>query len=240
MFTKIKCDGIYDLRTLKHVLSLGVTSLSFDFSPASPNFVPEHILFNSLLPELKNNEEIFFYFESYNPLMVSRLFDKLKQMKFDNLNYIFDFKNLSNENKLDLNFKFITQYDQNYNFENYHNAYFAGLNLDYIFLQNLNDENKLRNFVSNFYYKNSFLLKDKHKLICNFNSLEQERNDYLDLFEFSTFSFKINPKLEVCYRNVDLKLLTKKITSMQSLINDNTSNKSANGKISKTFQTILN
>jgi hypothetical protein len=240
MKKSIRCDGIYDLRTLKFLLNLGLTDFLFDFTPSSPNFVQEHVLFNTLLPELRNDENIYFYFENYDHLMINRLLNKLQEFKFNNLNFSFEFKNINTDKVLDTNIKFNLNYNFSLSFDSHQKSKIVGFCLDYSFLKKLNTQSKLVNFVNNFNSKNSFIFRDNFNLICNLNDSDcfDLDFDFLEIFDFDTFSFKINPKLEVCYRNVDLLLVSKRVIFIQDLILNCGPKESVNGGLINSFQSI--
>jgi hypothetical protein len=213
------CKSVYDLRTLRFLLNLGISSFSFDLSPKSSNFVPEFTLFNSLLPELTNGEEVFFHFENFDAIMITRLLKKIEEINNKRFNYYLDIKNLdcNFHNQISSSF-FIdhSQYDKLSKFKNVP----SGLVIDYAFLDKLLFNN-FSNFVSNFHFRNSSFLNNANRLVCDFNFYDSIKYNLLDYFDFTDYSININPNLEICYRNVDLKLLSEGIRILREKVINN-------------------
>lgn len=215
------CKSVYDLRTLRFLLNLGITSFSFDLSPKSSNFVPEFTLFNSLLPELTNGEEVFFHFENFDDIMITRLQKKIEEIDNKRFNYYLDIKNLDCNFDNQISSSFFIDHSQYDKLSKYQKNVPSGLFIDYAFLDNLLLLNNFSNFVYNFHFRNSSFLNNGNRLVCDFKFIESVKYNLLDYFDFTDYSININPNLEICYRNVDLKLLSEGIRILRENVINN-------------------
>ena len=80
MEQRLRIDGIYDTRTLKHLKTLGLKDFCFDFSPKSFNFIQEYVFLEQILTLLDPTDRIFLHFSRSNDPMVTKLTDDLKKI----------------------------------------------------------------------------------------------------------------------------------------------------------------
>ena len=177
MISNLRCDGIYDLRTLRYLKSLGLSKFSFDFSPRSSNFLPEHIFFDKILPETDKSDELFFFFENFDLIMVNRLLHKLESITQNNRKFVFEFNNINTPDFSQLETKFITNFNFDSQIEVTHLKNCIGLSIDYFLIETLYHRKNLHNFVNNFHVRYYDLLRNGLKLICNFHGSDSINYD---------------------------------------------------------------
>ena len=88
---------------------------------------------------------------------------------------------------------------------------FRGLIFNFSFFEDLHKRGILNNFIANFYtYYKKHLSEDK-QIVMRIDWNDNVFPSLFDYLDIDLMSFSINDKIEVCYRNVDLKKLTEEM-----------------------------
>ena len=208
---KYQIQGIYDSRTLEACSRLNIQNVIFDFRPRSFNFLQKH-LFESILKEssflpkkiglLFDNEKIFIIKDI---LEVAQRFYKIDDIELI-LFGEFDIKEISS---LRLNFFANYNPDKKLSFETH---LFCGWYFDSNFLNDLYNKNLLSNWINNFYQLYSPNNWPKFRVIKDWDSDFFE--SIQEILDIEMFSFPINNKIEVCYRNVNIKKLEQSLSRL--------------------------
>lgn len=209
MAYRIRIEGIYDLRTLKHLKQNSLRDFCFDFSPRSFNFVQEYVFLEQLLPEIGLTDRIFVHFARSNDPMVGKLANDIQKAGIKLGQIYFEFDEWSLENKPEqFEFNYLLQYSNELDVKNSMGRNFCGFIFNYSFFEDLYHKNLLLRFSTNFLTRFQPLLSDTHFLILRMQWNSNVLASLLDLFEFNLISLPISSDIEVCYRNVDLKKLS--------------------------------
>ncbi|MGZ3788076.1 MAG: hypothetical protein ACXVLQ_06105 [Bacteriovorax sp.] len=208
MEQNLRIEGIYDQRTLKHLKLKGLKAFCFDFSPKSFNFIQEHIFLEQLLSLVESEDRLFFHFSRSNDPMIAKLISDLKNHGVDlgRVYFEFDEWSIGNDPKKFEN-NYLLKYASNTDFSKLIGDHFKGFIFDFEMFEDLHQKNLLNNFANNFYTRFHNKLENESLMILKIDWHSNMLSSLLDLFEFDIFSFSINSKIEICYRNVDLKKL---------------------------------
>lgn len=209
MEQKLRIEGIYDQRTLKHLKQKGLKDFCFDFSPKSFNFIQEYVFLEQFLNILDPTDRIFFHFSRSNDPMVFKLIEDLKKSGINLNNVYFEFDEWTSEvNPQNFESHYLLHFAPDLDISKGIGKNFKGFIFHFQFFEDLHRKNLLINFTNNFYTRfRSFLTKD-HLLLLKIDWHSDLLSSLFDLVDFDLLSCPINSKIEVCYRNVDLKKLT--------------------------------
>lgn len=214
MAHNFKIEGIYDQRTLKLLKAQGLKDFGFNFSPRSFNFIQEHVFLVELVPLLDESDNIHLHFARSNDPMISKvIFDlKINGIKTERL-----YLNCDEwvETPESLGIKYYLNYVSDINMSYCKSSLFSGMIFDFNFFEDLHHRGVLNNFISNFYTHFNKLLNDEKKIILRIDWDNNLMPSLFDYFEFDLMSFPINSKIEICYRNVDLKKLSREIALIE-------------------------
>ena len=213
MRSKFRIEGIYDQRTLKHLKAEGLKDFCFDFSPKSFNFIQEYVFLEQLIKLLDPTDRIFLHFSRSNDPMISKLMTDLQKAGQNIENIYFEFDEWASES-LPNNFPFnyLLQFSKDNDPLKLIGPNFKGFNFNFDFFEELHRKNLLNTFVSNFYTRFHNVLTEESIMLLKSDWDHNLLTTLFDLFEFDLLSFPINSKIEVCYRNVDLKKLSSEMT----------------------------
>lgn len=206
MAHNFKIEGIYDQRTLKLLKTQGLKDFGFNFSPKSFNFIQEHVFLDELVPLLGENDNIHLHFSRSNDPMISKVISDLAKIGFKRENVYLNCDEWS-DLPHNLGIKYYLNYSSEINLSYCNSEYFSGMIFDFSFFEDLHIRGLLNNFISNFYTHFNKHLNDEKKIILRIDWNNNVFPTLFDYFEFDLMSFPINSKIEVCYRNVDLKKL---------------------------------
>lgn len=214
MQQKLRIEGIYDKRTLKHLKSLGLRDFCFDFSPRSFNFIQEYVFLEQLLNLLEPNDRIFLRFTRSNDPMVSKLIEDLKGNGQTLSNVYFEFDEWSTSPH-----EFTCNYLLNFSKESdpakLISKNFKGFIFQFDFFESLHRSQLLESFARNFYTRYHASLGENGLMLLKIDWHNNLLTSLFEIFEFNLLSFPINSKIEVCYRNVDLKKLSSEMEVLQ-------------------------
>lgn len=206
MANHLKIEGIYDQRTLKLLKSKGLKNFGFDFSPKSFNFVQEHVFLEELVPLLDLDDSIHLHFSRSNDPMIKKVIEDLKKSAVSREKVFIDCEEWSSlPSELGLNY--YLNYSPEMDTSFCKGELFKGIVFQFSFLEELHHKNILNNFISNFYTQFSSYLSESKKIILKIDWSHNIFPSLFDYFDFDMMAFSINSKIEICYRNVDLKKL---------------------------------
>lgn len=219
--SRLKISGIYDPRTIEFLQSEQVESFSFDFLPLSSNFLPGHSFEEILKKYYRKNHNFFLYFSQEPDFVIKKTLDDVVTttgLKLSEINNLY--------------LQFSTTVDAAYA-DQFVTPYF--LNLESTFELRKLDQCLFLRGIS-FSYTDLELLGDHNKVFKRLNEIfawakvkniqVELRVDWgtsfsasiLDFFEFDFFNFSIGPKVEVCYRNVNLGVMGKEVKLIKELV----------------------
>lgn len=209
MTYKVRIDGIYDQRTLKHLKQTELRNFSFDFSPRSFNFIQEYVFLGQIVPLLTESDRIFFHFNRSNDPMVVKLAEDSRKAGLKSEAIFFEFDEWSPEMDPEkFPFHYILHFSGEQSIPKSLGPKFCGFSFDYSFFEDLYHKNLLNRFSSNFYTRFGPSMGEAHFLILKMQWNSNLISSLFDLFDFELVALPISPEIEVCYRNVDLKKLT--------------------------------
>ncbi len=205
----IKISGIYDSRTMKILTDLGIEEFSFDFRPKSFNFLPVYTYLDLLQKYYNANYKYYLRFHDEKEHVVNKFIEDTYKLKLPGgmYNFILEFSCNNNVSFYDqFKMPYFRYYDVNNNVSDlFSGKFLKGIILRYSFIENLHQSSQLHNFVRNFfstYYKE---INDKRlEIILALDWDSDIIPSLVEYFDFTSYSFHLNSKIEVCYRNIDL------------------------------------
>lgn len=214
MAHNFKIEGIYDQRTLKLLKTQGLKDFGFNFSPKSFNFIQEHVFLDELVPLLDGNDNIHLHFSRSNDSMIAKVLADLAKTGFKSENV---YLNCDEWTDIPHNhgIKFYLNYSSDINMSYCNSEYFSGMIFDFAFFEDLHIRGVLNNFITNFYTHFNKLLNNEKKIILRIDWSSNVFPTLFDYFDFDLMSFPINSKIEICYRNVDLKKLASEMAMIE-------------------------
>ena len=216
MEQKLRIEGIYDKRTLNHLKGFGVKDFCFDFSPKSFNFIQEYVFLEQIIILLDPTDRVFLHFSRSNDPMVLKLINDLKKSGQSLKNVFFEFDEWSTEfSPKDFSYNYLLNFSKDSDPSKLLGPNFRGFIFNFNFFEELYRSNLLNNFTTNFYTRYHSALDDQGLMLLRIDWHSDLLASLFDLFEFNLLSFPINSKIEVCYRNVDLKKLSSEMEILQ-------------------------
>ena len=207
MTQNLKIEGIYDQRTLKLLKSKGIRDFGFNFCPKSFNFIQERVFLNELIPLLDPKDKIHLHFSRINDPMIQKLLLDLQKAGVVKDNIYFDCDE-GTEKSREIGIKYFLNYSPEINHISCEGSEFCGFIFNFSFFEDLHIRGILNNFIANFYtHFKKYLIEDK-LIILRIDWSDNVFPSLFDYFDIDLMSFSINDKIEVCYRNVDLKKLS--------------------------------
>lgn len=202
----IRVSGVYDLRTIKRLQEKKVSHFAFDFRPRSLNFIQEHLCLDIL--KSSSLGSLYLQFENEKSYVIDRVFSNIRS-SFEG-NVALELFNCDDSTE-EVKHPFIVNIDS----ENlpgwiFKSPYLKGYSIDSQFLCRLKDSGRFDPWLRSFYSLNSGNSNNLLHILCRdwdddiFPSL-------YELLDFDLVSLPINPKVESCFRNVDLKKLTSQL-----------------------------
>lgn len=210
MRKNFKIEGIYDQRTLKLLKEKGIRDFGFNFSPKSFNFIQEHVFLEELIPLLDPADRIHLHFTRSNDPMITKVILDLKKIGVVEKNIFIECDEWKDDPEV-LGINYFINYYPEIDLSLCRGKLFSGLIFDFSYFEELHQRGILNNFVTNFYTHFSKLLTEDKKVILRVDWNNNIFPTLLDYFDFDLMSFSINSKIEICYRNVDLKKLSKEM-----------------------------
>ncbi|MBF0359534.1 MAG: hypothetical protein HQK49_00890 [Oligoflexia bacterium] len=209
----LRVEGIYDVRTIQFLKSIGINCYSFDFRPRSFNFLQQYKFLQILSEEYNKDMHCFLRYENERDFVIQKMLDDLREL----------FPLFPLEFSDDLGRKYYDGFKHpywwHYRESNELNSlleseYLEGIVIDAdMFGQYLSRE-AILSFLQIFYVRSSERYEQQgplkliiraqwqnlKKLLANFDS---------DHVKVEYASLPIDQSIEVCYRNVDLNKLRK-------------------------------
>lgn len=209
MVQKLRIEGIYDKRTLKHLKQQGLKDFCFDFSPLSFNFIQEYVFLEQIVALLEPSDRIFLHFKRSNDPMVTKLVGDLRKSGQSLQNVFFEFDEWAQDRSpIDFEYNYLINFTKENDPSKQIGKNFKGFIFNFDFFEELHRSNLLNTFASNFYTRYHSKLINESLMLLRVDWHHNLLTSLFDLFEFNLISFPINAKLEACYRNVDLKKLS--------------------------------
>ncbi|MBC7430027.1 MAG: hypothetical protein H7336_15540 [Bacteriovorax sp.] len=202
-----KIEGIYDQRTLKLLKAEGLKDFGFNFSPKSFNFIQEHVFLTELVPLLGVSDNLHLHFTRSNDPMIKKVIDDLKKEGVGRERIYINCDEWS-ESPESHGIKYYLNYYPEVNLTWCNSKLFSGMIFEFSFFEDLHQRGILNNFITNFYTHFNNLLSNEKKIILRIDWNNNIFPSLFDYFDFDLMSFPINSKIEICYRNVDLKKLS--------------------------------
>lgn len=216
MEQKLRIEGIYDKRTLNHLKHRGLKDFCFDFSPKSFNFIQEYVFLEQILVLLAPTDRVFLHFARSNDPMVFKLIDDLKKSGQTLVNFYFEFDEWSPDvTAHDFSYNYLLTFKNDSDPAKLIGKNFKGFIFNFDFFESLHQANLLNNFANNFYTRYQFQINNQILMLLKIDWHNNLLAGLFDLFDFDLLSFPINSKIEVCYRNVDLKKLSNEMEILQ-------------------------
>lgn len=216
MEQKLRIEGIYDTRTLKYLKLQGIKDFCFDFLPRSFNFIQEYVFLEQILKLLDPSDRVFLHFARSNDPMVFKLILDLKKIGQSLTNVYFEFDEWSAEvNPIDFSYNYLLNFSNDSDPSKSIGKNFKGFTFNFDFFETLHRSNLLNIFASNFYTRYQSKLSEESVILLRLDWHNNLLASLFELFEFNLLSFPINSKIEVCYRNVDLKKLSSEMEVLQ-------------------------
>lgn len=208
MEQKLRIDGIYDKRTLKHLKEQGIKDFCFDFSPKSFNFIQEYVFLEQILNLLNYSDRIFLHFSRSNDPMIQKIIDDLKKAGHSLDNIFFEFDEWSKDiTPINFEYNFLLNFSSDVDVSKLMGKNCRGLIFNFEFFEELHRSRSIQNFSNNFYTKYYTTLNENCLMLLKIDWNNNLQTSIFDLFEFDLISFPINSKIEICYRNVDFNKL---------------------------------
>jgi hypothetical protein len=216
MEQKLRIEGIYDKRTFQYLKAQGLSSFCFDFSPKSFNFIQEYVFIEQIINLLGPSDKVFLHFARSNDPMVTKLIADLAKTGLSLNNVYFEFDEWSSEfGPIDFSYNYLLNFSKDSDSSKLIGTNFKGFVFNFDFFVGLHRSNLLNNFASNFYTRYQEKLGDQSLMLLKLDWHSNLLATLFDLFEFDLLSFPINSKIEICYRNVDLKKLSSEMEVLQ-------------------------
>lgn len=219
--SRLKISGIYDPRTIEFLLKEQIELFSFDFLPLSSNFLPGHSFEGILKKYFSRDQTYFLYFGKEPNFVIQKTLDDIAATvgyKLSDLSNIFI--QFTDEVSIDYAESFSFPYFLNVKsaidfnlLQNSHNL--RGLSFSYNDLMSLGDHNQIfkkLEEIFNWAHERNIKVEVRVDWGTSFSS------SILDFFEFDFFNFSISPKVEVCYRNVNLNVIGKEVKLIKELV----------------------
>jgi hypothetical protein len=216
---KFKIDGIYDLRTLSELKKEGVDHFSFDFNPRSFNFIQERVFLKLLDSALNETDKVFLHFISNKDFMVIKIREEIVKRRGNLHNIFFEFEEFFSDIILPKDIKFFLFYGTSIFQIHQQIEQVAGFIFQYNHLNQMEREERLIQFFSNFHTHFSNADLDSKIFILKTGWQDNINKKCLDIFDFNIISFELTSEIEVCYRNVDLLKLKSTFDSKRKKIN---------------------
>ncbi len=216
MGQKLRIEGIYDQRTLKHLKGFGLKDFSFDFSPRSFNFIQEYVFLEQLLSMIDSKDRVFLHFSRSNDPMVAKLILDIKISGHNLSNVYFEFDEWAPEiTPNNFQYNYLLNYGKDFNSSKDLGPNFRGFLFNFDFFEELHAKNILNSFATNFYTRFHSQISNDYLMLLRIDWHHNLISSLFDLFEFNLISIPINSKIEICYRNVDLKKLNNEMEILQ-------------------------
>ena len=167
MEQRLRIEGIYDQRTLKHLKTFGMKDFSFDFSPRSFNFIQEYVFLEHILSQIGSTDRIFLHFLRSNDPMVLKIIEDLNKFKFNMNNVYFEFDEWSEEIKpINFSCNYLLNFSHGIDHAKFIGNNFQGFIFNFKFFEELHNLNLLNNFATNFYTRYHSIVSEKILFLC--------------------------------------------------------------------------
>ncbi len=208
MRTQLRITGLYDQRTIQLLKENKIYSLGFDLRPRSLSFIQSH----RLVELLKDQQlgEIYLQFENERDFIINDIVTKISAVFSGKI--ILEFTDSQS-------LEYYDQFKRPYilSFDPYRGElkkccgqYFTGFTFDYSFLDEIHLRGSFDRWVGEYYRSISFL----DRQLIHYLNRQWDADIFPSLYELLDFDYVglgITSDVEVCFRNVDLKLFEKQV-----------------------------
>lgn len=217
---QLKVNGIYDKRTLETAVSMGVKHFGFCFRPLSLNLVAFQTFIDELLPKIPFGSFLYFEFENQADPMIRYLSEQLnsKDGAFQRVSICLNKITGSDQCLFNSNQVLELDYDTDVFLEKKNLQKIellkkvSALHLDEWQLGHLKKDHKLNSFFSSL---EEFFSRDDLEIELKVISDVELGKKNLEFLDVMRVSLEINPSLEVCYRNVNLEKMTRRLLELK-------------------------
>ncbi|OFZ39517.1 MAG: hypothetical protein A2504_16700 [Bdellovibrionales bacterium RIFOXYD12_FULL_39_22] len=241
MSLEIKIDGIYDEKTFNHLAAMGILNFGFDFRPLSFNFIPQHKFQELINSKFSSKRRFFLHFADEKDFMIwkivddlTKLYVRLKDLQEKGIEYLtmqsnffLEFSYLKNNldfyNQFNLPFYLYVD-DTNEgvisDLEKFHRpSHLKGIILNYNSLMHRYDNGTVEDIKKGLLP----LLSTKRgrtqiEIVLDVDWDAEIFTSLLEIFPFQRVAFKINPKIEFSYRNVDINRVENHLKNFSQML----------------------
>lgn len=205
---QMRVTGLYDQRTIQLLKENKIYSLGFDLRPKSLNFIQSYRLIE-LLKEVQLGE-VYLHFENEKDFMIKDILEKVSEVYSGKV--VLEFSDYQNKEYYD-QFKksYVLSFDVfRGDLRDCCGQYFHGFAFHYEYLEGIHSRGHFTNWITQYYRSLSFLNRQVSHYLCR----QWDSDIFPSLFELLDFdyvSLSVNRDVEVCFRNVDLKLFSKQV-----------------------------
>ncbi len=208
MKTQLRITGLYDQRTIQLLKENNVYSIGFDLRPRSLNYIQSYRLVE-MLKDVKLGT-VYLLFENEKEFIVEDILKKVKEVYGGNL--VLEFSDTQSKEYYD---QFKTPYILT--FDGYRGDlksscgdFFRGFTFDYSYLEGIHTRGYFDAWIVEYYRAIKFLERQiEHFLVRQWKS--DIFPSLYELLDFDYVSLAICSDVEVCFRNVDLKLFGEQV-----------------------------
>lgn len=204
----MRITGLYDQRTIQLLKEQKIYSIGFDLRPRSLNFIQTH----RLLELLKDVDlgSVYLHFENEKEFIIEDILKRVKDVYGGKL--VLEFTDHQSKDFYDqFKLPYMLSFDGHRgDLKGSCGEYFCGFSFDYDYFEGIHMRGYFESWVTEYYRTISFLGRQiQHHLIRQWDSdIFPSLNELLD---FDYVSLPICSEVEVCFRNVDLKLFEKQV-----------------------------
>lgn len=216
MGPKIKIDGVYDKRTVRELDQVAIRDYGFDFRPLSFNFLQQYRFLELIDSCFSPLNRYFLHYSNERDYIVWKMINDLSSARSENMDgFHLEFSDQQdssyyNQFGLPYYWHYSPQVNMKQVFLNF--KYLKGIVIPFNIMEEIHQSGNFHNFTQNF-HKSSYGPMMERKIELSL-LLDWDSNIFpslLEFFDFDMFSFAINHKTEICYRNVDLKRVKNQI-----------------------------
>lgn len=215
---QLRVEGIYDKRTVKRLLDNNLKIWSFDFRPTSFNFLQQYLFLDILKTFNGDHQSLFLHFQNEADFMIFDMLEKVKSAGLSNFFLEFsDHHNVQYYNQFHHPFWWVWDNEGDLA-DIIRSPYLEGLFLPYSLLIAIEKNGRLNEFILTL--RQFLTINPRKKTIPLGLKIKWDDSISPSIFKllpFEILSVGIGPKIEVCYRNVDLERMEKEISYLKNI-----------------------
>lgn len=218
MKSSLRIHGIYDLRTLAPIKETKVHHWVFDLRPKSLNYIPAYKLEEILQKEGMYADSVTLHFSFEKDFIIRKVIDDLLKAypQIEGRLFLEFSDNESVQFYESFGLPFFWHYQSlKHTSEILASSKLKGLIFESDFLDGILGSEVERNFLMNLFSLNPRLVSHPIDFILNVNERTSFSRTFFEFLDFTMITLVLGPEMEVCYRNIDLNLLSQKIKSLK-------------------------